>query len=75
MKAVGGVGHELHVGLVDRLEAADRGPVEHLTDGEEVLVDRLSRHVEVLHDTGQIAEPNVDELDVLVLDEREDLVS
>ena len=42
--------------------------------GEEVLVDRLSRHVEVLHDTGQVAEADVDELDVLVLDETQDLV-
>jgi len=34
-----------------------------------------SRDARELHDTGQITEPNVDELDVLVLDEREDLVS
>ena len=42
--------------------------------GEEVLVDRLRRHVEVLHHAGQVAEADVDELDVLVLDELQDLV-
>ena len=31
-------------------------------------------HVEVLHHARQVAEPDIDELDVLVLDEREDLV-
>ena len=34
------VGDQLHVRLVDRLEAADRGPVEHLALGEELLGDR-----------------------------------
>ena len=34
----------------------------------------LAGHVEVLHHAGQVAEPDVDELDVLVLDERQDLV-
>ena len=32
------------------------------------------RHVEVLHDAGQVAEADVDELDVLVLDEAQDFV-
>ncbi len=32
------------------------------------------RHVEVLHHAGQVAEPDVDELDVLLLDELEDFV-
>ena len=38
-------------------------------------VDALGGDVEVLHHAGQVAEPDVDELDVLVLDERQDLVS
>jgi hypothetical protein len=70
-----GVGDQLHVGLVDGLEAADRGPVEHLPFLEEVRVQAVRRHVEVLHDARQVTEPHVDELDVLVLDELEDLVS
>src|SRR3712207_8270431 len=44
----------------DRLEAADRGPVEHLALGEEVGVEGLGRHVEVLHRPGQVAETDVD---------------
>jgi hypothetical protein len=59
---------------VDGLEAADRGPVEHLAVGEEVDVNRLGRHVEVLHDPRQVTEPDVDELDVLGLDEVEDFL-
>ena len=62
------VGDEHHVRLVDGLEAADRRTVERLAVGEEVLVERLGRDVEVLHDTGQVAEADVDELDALVLD-------
>jgi hypothetical protein len=59
---------------VDGLEAADRGAVEHLAVGEEVDRQRLGRHVEVLHDPGQVTEPDVDELDVLGLDEVEDFL-
>jgi hypothetical protein len=36
------VGQQLHVRLVDRLEAADRGAVEGLADREEVLVQGLA---------------------------------
>ena len=68
------VGDQLHVRLVDRLEAADRRAVEHQAVDEEVLVEGARRHVEVLHDARQVAEPDVDELDVLVLDVAQDLV-
>jgi hypothetical protein len=68
------VGQELHVRLVDRLEPADRAAVEGLADGEEVLVQRVRRNVEVLHDPGQVTEPDVDELDVLALMIGQDLV-
>ena len=60
---------------MDRLETADRGAVEGLADREEVIVQGLGRHVEVLHDPGEVAEADVDELDVLVLDVGEDFVS
>ncbi len=54
-----------HVGLVDGLEAADRGAVE----GELLVrVEDGCRDGEVLHHTGQVAEPDVDELDVFVGD-------
>ena len=70
----GRVREQHHVGLVDRLEAADRRAVEHQAVVEDALVERLGRDVEVLHDAGQVAEPDVDELDVLVLDVLQDLV-
>ena len=64
---------ELHVGLVDVREAPDRGAVEQLTDGEELLVDGRGRDVEVLLHTRKIRETDVEELDVLVLDELQHL--
>jgi hypothetical protein len=57
---------------VDRREAADRGAVEELADGEEVLVDGRGRDVEVLLHTRKIGETDVEELDVRLLDELED---
>jgi len=52
---------------------ADRGSIEQLADGEEVLVDGGCRNVEVLLHTGEIRETDVEELDVLVLDELQHL--
>ena len=69
----GHIGDQLQVGLVDGLEAADRGTVEQLADGEEVLVDGGGRNVEVLLDPGKVREPDVEELDIRVLDELEHL--
>lgn len=61
----GDVGTQSHVGLVDGLEAADRGAVE----GELLRrVERPRRDGEVLHHTRQVAEADVDELDVVLLD-------
>ncbi len=70
----GRVRDELHVGLVDRLEAADRGSVEHQPVVEDGLVEGLHRDVEVLHDAGQVDEADIHELDVGVLDVLQDLV-
>ena len=64
-----GVGDQLHVGLGDALEAADRGPVEELAVREEILVHRLGRQVEVLLHPGHVREAEVDEHDLLVLEE------
>jgi len=69
------VGDELHVRLVDRLEAADRRPVEHQPLGEHVGVERLGGGGEVLHHTRQVAEAHVHELHALVADVAQDLVS
>jgi hypothetical protein len=70
----GRVRDQLHVGLVDRLEAADRRAVEHLAVLEGVGVERGRRQREVLHDAGQVAEADVDELDALLGDVLEDVV-
>ncbi len=64
-----------HVGLVDRLEAADRRAVEHPALGEDVRVERLHRNGEVLHGARQVREPDVNELHVFLSDEREDFFS
>jgi hypothetical protein len=64
----GHIRQQHHVGLVDGLEPADRGPVEGEAVGHDAVVERLDRHVEVLHHAGQVTEPHVDEFDVLVLE-------
>ncbi len=69
------VGQQGHVGLVDLLEAANRRAVEHQPVLEDLRTERRHRHGEVLHDARQIAEPYVDELDALVLDVAEQLLS
>ena len=66
------VGDELQVGLVDRLESADRRAVEQLPDREELLIDRRRGDVEVLLDSRQVGEADIEELDVGVLDELQD---
>ncbi len=74
---VGGrrVREELHVGLVDGLEATDRGAVETEAILEHALVERRDGHREVLHDAGQVAETDVDHLDALVLQIAKQLVA
>ena len=62
--AVVGSGQQLHVGLVDLLEPADRRAVEHQAVGEDPLAERRGGHGEVLHRARQVTEPDVDELDV-----------
>ena len=64
----GHVGDELHVGLVDGLEAPDRGAVEHEAVGQGVVLEGRHRDGEVLHHPGQVTEADVNEVDVLLLD-------
>ncbi len=66
------VRHQLHVGLVDRLPAGDRGAVEHEAFVEEVVVDEIGDDADVLQASARIAEPDVHVDDVLVLDHLED---
>jgi len=56
---------QLHVGFRNSSETADRGPVEELAIHEEVGIYGLGWHVEVLLNTWQVGEANVNELDVL----------
>ena len=66
-----GVGHEEHVRLLDLLEAPDRRPVEPEALLEDVLGERVGGDREVLHEAGQVDEPDVDDLDALVLHQAE----
>ena len=68
-----GVGHQDHVRLLDLLEAADRGAVEAVAILERALGELVRRDREVLHETGEVAEAEVDDLDPFVLDDPEDL--
>ena len=73
MTAVDGIGQEDHVRLVDLLEAPDGGAVEPEALAEPVLGQPVGRDGEVLHETGEVAEPQVDDLDPFVLHEADDL--
>jgi hypothetical protein len=70
----GNVRNELHVRLGDALETADRRSVEELSVDEEVRVNALGGHVEVLLNAREVGEANIDELNVFVFDELEDFV-
>src|SRR5260370_4656768 len=58
---------EQHVALIDRLEAADAGPVESEAARKAVLFELGERQAEVLPCARQIDEPDVDHLDALSL--------
>jgi len=70
----GGVGHQGHVRLVDRLEASHGRAVECQALLENFGTKRTHRHSEVLHHSWQIAETDVDVLDVLVLQIRQEII-
>ena len=61
-----GVGDEKHVRLLDLLEAADGRPVEAESLREGGLGQLMGGHGEVLHEPGQVAKSDVDDLDLLV---------
>src|SRR5207249_245386 len=58
-----------HVTLVDRLESPDARAVEPEPLLERLLAQLVRRHRKVLPQTGQVHEPQVDDLDVVVLDQ------
>ena len=66
-----GLRHEEHVALVDRLPAADAGAVEAQAVFEDVFVELVDGDREVLPDAGEIHEPQVDGLDVVLATHRQ----
>ena len=68
-----GIGHQDHVGLVDRLPAGDRGAVEHHAIDERAFISGGGHAGRVLPLAARIGEAEVNELDVLFLDHRENL--
>ena len=62
------IGHELHVGLVDRLPAGDRGAVEHDALAERILLDRRDISRDVLPLAARVGETEIDVFHVVVLD-------
>ena len=68
------IGKQQHVGLVDRLEPANRGSVEGQAFLEHVLAEDVNRNCEVLHGAWQVTEADVNVFNVRVLSEFEDIV-
>ena len=66
------VGHQDHVRLLDLLEPPDRRAVEAVAVLERRLAQHPRRDGDVLHDAGEVAEAEVDELDALRLDHGQD---
>ena len=67
------VGHQAHVGFVDRLPAGDRGAVEHRAFGKDFLVDHADVEGHVLPLAARIGEAQVDVFYVVVLDRFQDV--
>ncbi len=67
--------HQRHVGRLDALPARDRGPVEGIAVREHGFVDARGVGGHVLHLALGIGEPQVQELDVLVLHDLQNVCS
>ena len=65
------IGHQNHVGLVDRLPTGDGGAVEHEAVSESVGIDPCGRHSGVLLFAFRVGESEIDPLNVVFLDEFE----
>src|SRR5262249_16876218 len=71
----GRIRHQVHVGLVDRLPAGDRGAIEHDAFGEGVFFDRRDIDRDVLPLAARIGKTEIDEFHVVVLDGFQDILS
>ena len=63
------IGHQFHVGLVNRLPSGNRGPVEHKAFFKEVFVDQIRHQRHVLQLAFGVGKTDVDVFDVFVLDQ------
>jgi hypothetical protein len=63
---VEGSGQQDHVRLLNGLESSDGRAVEPVSLLEGVLSEVVRRYGEVLHQTGEVAEPEVNDFDPLV---------
>ena len=70
----GRVGHQRHVGLVDRPPTGDRGAVEHEPFRESVFVDQRLVERDMLPLAPWIGEAEIDIFDVIVLDRLQDFL-
>ena len=67
--------HQDHVAFVDRLPAGNRGTVKHETVVEHVFVDDARHHGQMLPLALGIGEAQIDPLDLLLLDHRQNVSS
>ena len=65
----GDIRHQLHIGLVDRLEALDGGTIERHAVGECILEELAGGNREVLLNADEIGEANGDVLNALLVDQ------
>ena len=68
------VGHQEHVRLLDLLETTDGRAVKTVAILEGGLGQLVGRYGEVLHQPRQVTEADVDDVDSLILDQRQDLL-
>ena len=70
----GRIGHQRHVGFVDRLPAGDRRAVEHQPLSECVLVNEALIECDMLPLAARIGEAQIDIFDIIVLDRLQDIL-
>jgi hypothetical protein len=69
----GRIGHQIHIGLIDRLPAGDGRAVEHLAFRKGVFFDDADVEGHVLPLAARIGEAEIDVFDVVILDHFHDI--
>ncbi len=70
-----GIRHHHHVRFVDGLPAANTGAIEGHPGGEAIVVDLVVVHRQMLPDAGHVDKLEVDHLNALVFNHRQDFLS